>query len=514
MARTTTARPAKAATGARPAKAATTARTSKATTTAPPTKAAPAPRRRRAGAGAAAAPVVAPPNRSAEEIGRTDRGPRPVPELSPAGRTREPTLVERVTDTGLTVVVVRKPGTPLVELRLRIPFGGRGDQHAARAELLASTMLLGTGSRTREQVDADLAVVGGHLDASVDPQRLLVSGSVLSTGLPVLLDVLADSLLDPAFRRHDVLGERDRLAEYIAISASQPSTVARRYLQRQRFGDHPVTLEMPDAQVLAGVGPAAVRGLHRRAVLPAGSTLVLVGDLSPARTLDAVETALQQWRGADGRTATTVATPPAVVGGELVAHHRAGAVQSQIRLTAPAPTRQDAGYAAAQIANLVYGGYFSSRLVENIREDKGFTYSAHSGIEFWPGRAALTIAFDTASDVSAAALLETRYELGRIALTGPTEAEVESARAYALGTLATSLATQAGYAGMLSSLAGVGLDARWLRGHPARLQAVTRDEVAEVATALFAPAAWTGVVVGDLAVLSPGLTALGGVLFP
>ncbi|GAA1998866.1 insulinase family protein [Nakamurella flavida] len=493
----------------------TSARTADAPAARPAGKAASRPARtRRAGVDHPAAAVVAPPNRSAEQIGRTDRGPRPVPDLSPAGRTREPTLVERVTDSGLTVVAVRKPGTPLVELRLRIPFGGRGDAHAARAELLAATVMLGTGSRSREQVDSDLAVVGGHLDASVDPARLLVSGSALSTGLPVLLEVLADSLLDPAFRRHDVLGERDRLAEYISISASQPSTVARRYLQKQRFGDHPVTLEMPDAQVLAGVGPAAVRGLHTRAVLPAGSTLVLVGDLSPARALDAVEQALQGWRSPDGRTTAMVATPPAVVGGDLVAHHRAGAVQSQVRLTAAAPTREDPGYAAAQIANLVYGGYFSSRLVENIREDKGFTYSAHSGMEFWPGRAAMTIAFDTASDVSAAALLETRYELGRMALTGPTEAEVESARAYALGTLATSLATQAGYAGTLSSLAGVGLDARWLRAHPARLQAVTRDEVVAAAAELFAPTAYTGVVVGDLAVLAPGLSSLGGVVLP
>jgi len=108
-------------------------------------------------------------------------------------------------------------------------------------------------------------------------------------------------------------------------------------------------------------------------------------------------------------------------------------------------------------------------------------------------------------------LLEARYELGRLALGPPSEKEVESARNYALGTLATSLATQAGYASTLSSLAGLGLDVEWLREHPARLAAVTVDEVARVAGSLLAPSAFTGVVVGDLESIGASLAVLGEV---
>ena len=149
--------------------------------------------------------------RSAEEIGRTTIGPRQIPAMTLATRVRAPSLARAVLDTGLTVVAVRKPRSPLVEVRLRVPFAGTTPLHTARAEMLVATMLLGTKSRDREQVDAELALVGGHLDASVDPQRLMITGSVRSTGLPVLLEVLADCLTDPAYRRSDVLGERERL---------------------------------------------------------------------------------------------------------------------------------------------------------------------------------------------------------------------------------------------------------------------------------------------------------------
>jgi zinc protease len=162
----------------------------------------------------------------------------------------------------------------------------------------------------------------------------------------------------------------------------------------------------------------------------------------------------------------------------------------------------------------VFGGYFSSRWMENVREDKGYTYGAHSGIEFIPGGALLGVETDVASDVTAAALLETRYELGRLSAVPPSAEEVEAARRYAVGSLLISLDSQGGLASTLTALAAVGLDVDWLRTHPARLEAVTVDDVAAAALEFFAPTAFTGVVVGDVDVIGAGVRALGGIAGP
>ncbi|AZI58408.1 insulinase family protein [Nakamurella antarctica] len=455
------------------------------------------------------------PARTAAQIGITAGGPRTIPELTSPVRRSQTKVSELVLESGLRVIVARKAGTPLVELRLRIPFGGKASAagtHAARAEVLAASVMLGTKRRDREGVDAELATVGGHLGASVDAQRLVFAGSVLSTGIGVLVDVLADTLTGAAYRAKDVAGERDRLVEHLLIASAQPGVVANRHLQRARFGDHPAAWDMPEAADVALVTPAVVRSLHQRSVVPAGATLVMVGDLQPAAALRLLAKALEPWQ--SDRTAQQMASPPAVEPGSISAYDKAGAVQSQVRLSGAAVGRDHEGYAAQQLANLIYGGYFSSRLVENIREDKGYTYSARSGVEFWPGAAALTIAFDSNTESTAAALWETRYELGRIALVAPTSAEVESARSYALGTLAASLATQSGYASMLSSLAGSGLDAQWLVAHQHRLATVTADEVHAMARVIFAPSAFMGVVVGDLSAMGSELASIGGVDLP
>lgn len=445
--------------------------------------------------------------RSAAQIAVTPAGARSVPALAPTPVRAEPQTRRMTADNGLEVTAARWPSSPMIELRLRIPFGGRSRKHAATAELLAETLLLGTERRTRQQVDADLAMVGGNLAAQVNPQRLLLSGSVLADGLPILLEVLADVLTGAAYRVTDVRRERDRLLEHLTIAAAQPATIAREHLLRARFGDSPVAWELPDADLVAGTAPAAVRRLHSAAVLPRGSSLVLVGDLDPDAAAAAAVATLADW--ADPAPAAVLAPPTLAAPGPVTAHHRPGAVQSQTRLSAPGVLRSDPGYAAAQLANIVFGGYFSSRLVENLREDKGYTYHAHSAMEFWPECGALTISYDTATDVAAAALVETRHELGRIAVIAPEEQEIEAARNYAIGSLSSSLSTQAGYASMLASLAASGLGGDWLVAHQRNLVTVEAGDIAEAASRLFAPATLSGIIVGDLDATAAALTRLG-----
>jgi zinc protease len=446
--------------------------------------------------------------RTAAEIGRTELGPRPLPELGEQRAATGLSSVDTVLDNGLRVIAVHQTTVPMVEVRVRIPFAGTDPMHAAVAEVLAGTLLTGTARRDRVAVDTDLALVGGELDAAVDPERLSISGNALASGLDTLLDVLADALTGATYADDEVIRERDRLVERIAVARSQPSVIAREALQRHRYGDHPFTREMPDAADVAHVNGELVRSLHSSGVLPRGSLLVLVGDVEPEEAVSRVGAALAGWR--SDRPALELPPLPEVTGGDMLFVPRPGAVQSQLRLTAEAIPRTDPRYPALQLANLVFGGFFSSRLVENIREDKGYTYHARSSVEFTPSGATLLVESDTASDVTAPALLETRYELARLGVVPPTESEVDTVRRYAIGSLLISTGSQSGLASQLAALAVLGLGMDWLVAHPGRLAEVTADQIAEAALRFFSPTRYTGVVVGDEAQL-PYLSALGGV---
>jgi zinc protease len=426
-----------------------------------------------------------------------------LPELVPDAKLKLPREAERTLAGGLTVIAIRRPAVPLVELRLRVPFGRAP---LPRATLLSQALFTGTGTMSSVQIAAELQTVGGGLSAGLDPDRLLITGNALAGGLERMLEILASVLSDPAYPNEEVATERERLVDHIQVAQSQPAHLARTALLKRMYGRHPYAVQTPEPEQVRGVRPAQLRALHGDRVRPDGSVLVLVGDLNPEKAIDAAEKALGSWTGPgkDGDVPPTPALEP----GPLVLVDRPGSVQSSLRMALPAVPRTDPDYAPLQLANLVFGGYFSSRWVENIREDKGYTYGPHTSIEHFLAGSALLVAAEVATEVTGPALLETLYELGRIASLPPGEEELEQARRYALGTLRLGMSTQAGLAGLASMYASFGLRLDYLRDHSAALAAATREQVADVAARYLAPARAVSVVLGDAERIEAPLAAL------
>jgi predicted Zn-dependent peptidase len=429
-----------------------------------------------------------------------------VPALGTARRARKLATLDRTLDSGLRVLVVRKPGVPLVEVRLRMPFLSARAGHAARATLLSDAVLTGTAGHDRAGLAAAVQRLGGDIGFGVDADRLQLSGNVLATNLRGFLDVVAEVLTGATYPNREVLAERERLIERLTIARSRAGVVAAEALAHRMWGDHPYALDLPEADDVQAVTAAQVRRLHGDLARPGNATLVIVGDVSAARTADLVAKTLAGWTG----TAATARVPalPTVESGPLLLVDRPGSVQSSLRLGTSALRRDDEGYPALQLANLIFGGYFSSRWTENIREDKGYTYGPHSGLDHHSLGSTLQLQADVATEVTGPAMLETYYELGRLASLAPSDDEIESARQYAIGTLALSTATQSGLASTLASLAGVGLGPDWLAEHPRRLAKVTRDEIAAAGAEFFAPTRFATVVVGDSDAVRAPLAAL------
>jgi zinc protease len=426
-----------------------------------------------------------------------------LPALGPTNKLSLPKQAERTLPNGLTVIAIRRASVPLVEIRLRLPFA---KANLARVSLLTQTLFSGTPSMTSVEIAAELQKVGGALGCSADPDRLLVSGNALVAGLPRQLEILADVLANASYPADEVATERDRLVDRIQVAQSQPAHLARVALLKRAYGSHPYAIQTPEADAVKAVRPAALRTLHAERLHPAGATLVIVGDLAPAKALDIAEAALGTWNG--GGKQVELPAVPALKPGPVVLVDRPGAVQSSVRLALPGVRRTDPDHAALQLANLIFGGYFSSRWVENIREDKGYTYGPHSVIEHSIAGTTVILAAEVATEVTAPALLETWYELGRLATVVPKAEELEQARQYALGTLQLGASTQAGLAGLASTYAGYGLRLDFLAQHSARLAAATREDVAAAAARYLAPSGAVTVVLGDAEKVENSLTLL------
>jgi zinc protease len=254
---------------------------------------------------------------------------------------------------------------------------------------------------------------------------------------------------------------------------------------------------MPRPGTLRRVAAERLRALHPVLLNPAAGRLVLVGDLNPARAISMASEILAPWLATSSVPDVSLPAVPDVRPGPIEVISRHGGVQSNIRLARSAPARSAPDWPATAIANLIFGGMFASRLVENLRERNGYTYSPGSAVRHARGGSSLVIEADVGKESTAAALVEMRYELGRIAVGGVTDAELDSARRYAVGTFSFLTATQSGLAETLSALGMAGVGPGYLASYPAAIAKTTRSEVEAAARRYLAPAELVTVVVGD-----------------
>jgi zinc protease len=435
--------------------------------------------------------------------------PREIPGLSRPRQPRLPSVAERLLPSGLRVVAVRRASVPLVQVRMRIPTAVRREGDLARLLLLQRSMMLGTDERSQGELAEALQHIGGSLRFYADADGLAMAGDSLASELGQLLGLAAEVLTSASYPRSAVEREAARFADGLRRALSQPGVLADEAWRGRAFGAHPYGRDLPSPDDVLAVPASSMRAAHRRRVGPEGATLVVVGDVRPARVLDQVERAWAGWT--SGGAGSHVPPVPTLEPGPLVLVDRPGAVQSNLRLGGPAPRRGEVTYAAAEVANALFGGYFSSRLVTNIREDKGYTYSPYSLINNAAAGSWLTVAADVATEVTAPALLETSYELGRMASLPPGADEVAATAQYLVGSIALSTATQSGLADTLLDLLTDGQDITWLREHPQRLAAVTPEQVHEASVPMLGPAGLVATVVGDAEVVAGPLAALGEV---
>jgi zinc protease len=193
--------------------------------------------------------------------------PSAVPPLTAPRRARKLTSAERVLPTGLRAVAVRKPGIPLVEVRLRVPFLVAAPSHPARAVLLSDAVLTGTAEHDRTGLAAAVQALGGELSVGVDADRLLVSGHVLATNLRPLLALVASVLETATYPAAEVATERDRLVEKLKIARSQAGVLAAEARAHRMWGEHPYARELPEPEAVDGSAaapPARRPGAARR----------------------------------------------------------------------------------------------------------------------------------------------------------------------------------------------------------------------------------------------------------
>ena len=427
---------------------------------------------------------------SAQDFRATAPEPGPAPEIE-LGDFQDFTL-----DNGLQVVLVENHKLPRVSYQLFVDVpphleGG----YAGAGDIFGQLLRRATATKSKEEIDEAIDFIGANISTSS-------TGAYASTITKYKDDVMAmmaDIVLNARFPEEEFEKVKKETIDNLQGELNNPDAIAARVRRATVYGPNHPYGELNTEESLGNVDLDVVKAYYDSYFVPNRSYLIMVGDLNRAEAERMAREHFSDWE------AKEVAVPefprPTPPEGVVVTFvPRDGAVQSNMIIAHPVELEPGTKEAIrANMLNTILGSGFNGRLFLNLREDKGYTYGAYSGISADPLTGNFRANAAVRNEVTDSAATEFMYELEKISKEKVTDLELQRAKTQIAGTFGRALESPQRIAQYALNTVRYDLDRDFYPNYLKRVQASSANDLLEVAEELITPNNTHIIVVGDKA---------------
>jgi zinc protease len=421
-----------------------------------------------------------------------------VPALAPEREVHWPKRTKARLANGLELILLESHTIPKFhgELYFRSGNAAAAARGTALAEMAATMVRTGTAKQSSREIEEKLRGLGAELSVSAGQDNSAISFAGLSDQSEPLLQLVNELAREATFPAAEFERERRQRLEEVKLERTQPGFLASERLRKVLFGKHPYAQISPSEEQVAAYTREELQSLYREFYTPENAILILVGDFDSAAIQKSTEKVFGDWRGKKPSTQESE-RPPVPRGRRVYLVDLPGSVQTQILCGCYAVTRKHPDWIKLGLTNSLYGGAFNSRLVMNIREDKGYTYSPRSTAAPMRQHGYFSVSAAVRNDVVAASLTEIFYEIDKLRSVLVPEAELLDAQNYLTGVFSMGLATQSGLLSQISTIALNELPDDYLDTYREKVRSLKSEDVLAAARAYLDSANMQIVVVGD-----------------
>jgi zinc protease len=327
------------------------------------------------------------------------------------GKLDYPVAEHAKLNSGLALYVLRRPGgVAQLSIVSRHGAGSVPPGKSGLAALTARMLTEGTKTKSSQELAEATEALGSSLGDDAGRDYTTVELTTLREDLARGLELLAEVVKTPAFRKEELERVRGEWLDGLVAERQQPARIASLVGLRVLLGNDygaPVGGSVPDVKRLT------VQDLiefHRRAFAPQNLALVVAGEATLAEVRPHAERLFGSWKGLPAPEPK--ATPPAAPAGtRIVMVDRPGAVQTALFAAQAFPKRSDPGHEARLILSQVLGGLFTSRINQNLREKHAYTYGARSQAIATRSWGAFVVSTSVKTQVTAEAVSELVSEI-------------------------------------------------------------------------------------------------------
>jgi len=438
-------------------------------------------------------------------VGKLDRTKAPK-----AGEARKVEIAKSQSFTltnGLQVFVVENHKLPQVSYSLVVDYDPIMEgKRVGMLDMFGSMLRRGTETRTKEKLDEEIDFMGANLITYSEG----IYASSLKRHSDNLLTIFSDVLYNPSFANEELSKVKNEALSNLQSLPSSPEQIASNVVAKVNYGNNHPYGEVQTEATLNAIKNEDLKDFHQTYFRPNIAYLAIVGDITVEEAKAQVEKHFAKWEKKDVPTAK-YDSPKTVEKPQVAISNRAGAVQTVINVTYPVfyPLNSK-DYVAARLMNGIMGNSgFGARLIQNLREDKAYTYGAYSSLSPDELSSSFTMSASVRNEVTDSALVQFLYELKRIKDEPVTKAELERVKASVIGSFVRSLESPQTVANFAINIARYNLPADFYSTYIQKINAVTIEDIQNAAKKYIKPENITIVAVGDQSILLEKLSPFG-----
>ncbi|MHC4149650.1 MAG: M16 family metallopeptidase [Planctomycetota bacterium] len=432
------------------------------------------------------------------------------PELGPPPAMKLPGVQRFELDNGLPVVLMEKHEIPLVQVNLLVNSGAVMDPKGKTglASITGAMLDEGAGSRNALELADAIDFLGARISTSAGLHTSRISLHTPLSKLDAALALMADIAMRPTFPAEELERQRKQRLTTLIQWHDEPRNIASVLFNRTLFGkDHPYGKPtLGGEKSIREFSSKDLKNFHGTYFHPKNATLIVVGDVTREAVVSKLETVFGQWS-AGKRGKVSLPSAKQIQKRTVCLVDKPGAAQSEIRIGRIGVPRTTDDYYAIVVMNTILGGSFASRLNQNLREDKGYSYGARSSFGFRPQPGPFTASSAVQTDVTDKALLEFMKELNGI-LQPVSDEELTRGKNFVALRFPERFQTVSRIANQLETLVTYDLPDDYFNQYTRKILAVSKSDVRRVAEKYIVPGKMAVVVVGDRAKIETGVRDL------
>ena len=425
-----------------------------------------------------------------------DRSQRPAP--AAAQKINIPASQVFTTSNGITVILSENHKIPKVSIELSLGNTPRLEGNkAGLADFTGSLLMSGTSNRSKDQLDREIDFIGANLSAGSSSMYLSCLTKHLSKGL----DLMTDVLYNASFPESEVERVRKQNLSGLQSTKADAGEMASNATRAVNFPNHPLGQIMTEA-TLQNITREDMLAYYKNTFTPQGSYLVVVGDITRAETEAFVQTYFATWQGGPAYQAS-LGKGQFDKGNRVIFVKKPGAVQSVVYVTFPIDIRSGhKDQLALNVLNgILGGGGFGTRLMQNLREDKAFTYGCYSSLNITENGSWMSAGGNFKNAVTDSAITEILKEFAGIIEAQVTDEEISLTKNNMAGGFARSLERPQTVARFALNTIKQKLAPDYYQKYLQQLEAITKDDVLRVAQQYFTAKNCHIIVVGNEEIL-------------